>query len=176
MKTKFRFWSYFALLVTGLSGGLHAQEFSFLTGAMYTPDVKPAGNTYSWQIDYRHGIYKNIEGSLAWINEGHVAGHHRDGNAFEVWYRLPWFENTFRFSFGVGPYYFYDTQPLPGTDDSLNLHSVAPIFSLSASGVIYDRWFWRLVANRINPTTDIKTDTLVLGVGYWLGKEPRLPR
>jgi hypothetical protein len=32
------------------------------------------------------------------------------------------------------------------------------------------------MVNRINPTTDIKTNTAVFGVGYWLGKEPSLPK
>lgn len=165
------------LSITCACSRLRAQEFSFLAGAMNTPDVTPNDNGYSWQIDYRHGLYRNVEVSLAWINEGHVLGHHRDGNAFELWYRLPFFENRFRLSFGVGPYYYYDTQPLPGSStDSVNIHGTAPIYSVSAEGEIYDRWFWRFMVNRINPTTDIKTNTAVFGVGYWLGKDSSMPK
>ena len=153
-----------------------AQEFSFLAGAMNTPDVTGNNNSYSWQIDYRHGLYQNLEASLAWVNEGHVVGHHRDGNAAELWYRVPLFENYFRLSFGAGAYYYYDTQPLPGSGgDSADVHGTAPIYSVSAEGEIYDRWFWRLMVNRISPTSDIKTNTAVFGVGYWLGKDPSLP-
>jgi hypothetical protein len=175
MRTRILAWlALFAITCT--CWDLHAQEFSFLAGAMNTPDVKPNGNGYSWQIDYRHGLYRNVEISFAWVNEGHVLGHHRDGNAVELWYRLPYFANRFRLSFGVGPYYYYDTQPIPGSTDSVNLHGTAPIYSLSAEGEIYDRWFWRFLANRINAKSDIKTNTAVFGVGYWLGREPGIPK
>ena len=171
-------WLALALLsITGPGGRLGAQEFSFLAGAMNTPDVKPNGNSYSWQMDYRHGLYRNLEFSLAWINEGHVLGHHRDGNAFELWYRLPIYANRFRLSFGAGPYYYYDTEPVPGSStDSVNLHGTAPILSVSAEGEIYHRWFWRAMVNRINPSAEMKTNTAVVGVGYWLGKESGLPK
>lgn len=158
-------------------GCLRAQEFSLLAGRMFTPDLTAHNSSYAWQIDYRHGIYRNLEASIAWINEGHVRGHHRDGNAFELWYRLPLFSNILRLSAGVGPYYFYDTQPLPGSDNgSLDVHGVAPIFSLSAAGVLRGRWFWRVMLNRINPTTDIQTNTILAGMGVWLGAQPSLPQ
>ena len=178
MRSSVRNWLALALLAGAVAGGrLAAQEFSFLAGAMNTPDVTPNGNSYSWQIDYRHGLYRNVEMSFAWINEGHVLGHHRDGNAVELWYRLPFYANRFRLSFGAGPYYYYDTQPVPGSaTDSINLHSTAPILSISAEGEIYERWFWRFVYNRINATADIKTNTAVIGVGYWLGKDPAIPK
>ena len=178
MRRCFPAWPVLALLSFACNcWHLRAQEFSFLAGAMDALDVNSNGNSYSWQIDYRHGLYRNVEVSFAWINEGHVPGHHRDGNAVELWYRLPYFANRVRVSFGVGPYYFYDTQPLPGSStDSLNLHGTAPIYSLSAEGEIYDRWFWRFLVNRINPRADIKVNTAVFGFGYWLGKEASLPK
>lgn len=47
-----RILAWLALLaITCTCWNLHAQEFSFLAGAMNTPDVKPNGNGYSWQID-----------------------------------------------------------------------------------------------------------------------------
>jgi len=162
------------LLATGAA--LRAQEFSLLAGGMNTPDASPLHSSYAWQIDYRHGLVQNLELSIAWVNEGHVSGHHRDGNAYELWYRLPFNTNVIRLSLGAGAYYYYDTQPLPPpSTDSLNLHGVAPILSLSAEGAIYDRWFWRIIFNRVNPSAAIKTNTALFGLGYWLGPGPGLP-
>jgi hypothetical protein len=152
---------------------LSAQEFSFLTGEMSDPSLRQG--SYAWQMDYRHGLYNSFEASVAWINEGHVVGHHRDGTAAEVWYRVPLEENSLRLSLGAGPYYFYDTEPLTN-GDSRNLHGVAPLFSASAEGEIYRRWFWRVIVNRIQPTTDIATNSVVAGIGFYLGKEGQLPK
>src|SRR5258708_21391710 len=146
---------------------LRAQELSALGGRMENGNFSQG--TYSWQLDYRQGVYRNFEASLSWINEGHVPGHHRDGYAFEGWFSLPFSREDFSLSVGAAAYSFFDSQPL-SSGDTLNLHGTAPIFSLSAAGYISDRWFWRITLNRINPTGDIKTNTAVAGIGYWFGK------
>ncbi len=61
---------------------LHAQELSFLGGTTTEMNVKDS--SYTWQIDYRQDFYENFASSLAYINEGHVIGHHRDGDAWEA--------------------------------------------------------------------------------------------
>ena len=107
------------LLLLPLSACLNAQELTFFGGGMSTRDVQLS--TYTWQLDYRQNFYRHLAASIAYINEGHIVGHHRDGTAFEVWARLPLFRDRIAISAGAGAYYFYDTQPLPG-GDTANVH------------------------------------------------------
>jgi hypothetical protein len=149
---------------------LQAQEVTFLGGLLSKSNLEKS--SYTWQVDYRQDIYRNLAGSIAYINEGHIPGHHRDGTAWEMWGRLPLFQNRVSIALGLGAYYFYDTQPLPG-GDTANVHGTAPIYSLSATGYLSNRWFYRVNYNRINPTSDIKTDTLTVGAGFWFGQDKK---
>lgn len=156
------------LLCAGVN--LPGQELSFLSGAMSTQHNSQS--SYTWQIDYRQDFYKNFAASIAVINEGHVPGHHRDGTAWEVWGRLPFDNDRFDFSLGLGAYYYFDTEQLPN-GDSADVHGTAPIYSLSATGYLSNRWFLRLMLNNISPSKDIKVNTAALGVGYWFGRDKK---
>jgi len=149
---------------------LRAQELSLLGGTTTEAAIKHS--SYTWQIDYRQDFHRYFASSIAYINEGHEAGHHRDGNAWEAWGNLPLWDDRIALSFGAGVYYFYDTQLVAG-NNSLNVHGTAPIFSFAATGYFSDRWFYRLMLNRINPSSDIKTNTAAVGVGYWFGESRR---
>jgi hypothetical protein len=160
--------SALVLLCTGLN--LRAQELTVLGGVTNTADFSKASN--AWQVDYRQDLFKNFAGSIAYINEGHLTGHHRDGNAWELWANVPFWNDQVALSLGAGVYYFYDTQPLPG-GDTADVHGTAPIFSFSATGYLNDRWFYRFMLNRINPSGDIKVNSATMGVGYWFGPNRR---
>lgn len=156
------------LICAGLN--LHAQELTILGGT--TTQAVFKNSSYTWQIDYRQDFYKNFASSIAYINEGHVPGHHRDGTAWEAWVNFPFSNDRIALSFGAGVYYFYDTQPATG-DTSADVHGTAPIFSVAATGYLSDRLFYRVIFNRIRPSSDIKTTTAALGVGYWFGPNRR---
>ena len=160
--------SVLLLLAAGLK--LPAQEFTLLGGLL--PKSGFARSSFTWQVDYRQDLYRNLAGSIAYINEGHVPGHHRDGTAWEAWARLPFSENQYSISLGGGVYYFYDTQSLPG-GDTANIHGTAPIFSLSATGYFADRWFYRVMLNRISPANQDKVNTVTAGMGFWFGRGGR---
>lgn len=149
---------------------LQAQEFAISSGAMNTVDFQHS--SYSWQIDYRQDFFRNLAGSVTYINEGHVPGHRRDGFAVEAWGRVPFAENRFSVSLGIGTYSFYDTQSLPG-GGSGNVHATAPIISAAAAGFISDRWFLKLAVNHIFPAHEMKVNTVVFGVGYWFGQNDK---
>jgi hypothetical protein len=149
---------------------LNAQELSFLGGTMTEANIKDS--SYSWQIDYRQDFFENFASSLAYINEGHVVGHHRDGDAWEAWGNLPLFNDRVALSIGAGIYYFYDTEPAAGIN-SADVHGTAPIYSLTLTGYLSDRWFYRFMFNRISPSSDMKTSTAALGLGYWFGENRR---
>jgi hypothetical protein len=159
-----------ALLLLGAGLSLHAQELSLLGGILPETDSERA--SYTWQFDYRQDFYRNFAGSIGYINEGHLRRHHRDGTAAQVWARLPLFEDRMAVSFGVGGYYFFDTQPLPN-GDTLNVHGTSPIYSLSLTGYYSGRVFYRAMFNRITPNHQINVNTFTMGAGIWLGQEKR---
>jgi|CZKI01.1.fsa_nt_gi hypothetical protein len=156
------------LICAGLK--LNAQELSLLGGVMTEAGAK--NSSYTWQIDYRQDFYRNFASSIDYINEGHVPGHYRDGMAWEAWGNLPFLNDRIAVSLGAGIYYYYDTEPLAGAS-SADVHGTAPIISFSVTGYLSDRWFYRVMVNRISPTGDIKTTTAAVGVGYWFGPHRR---
>jgi hypothetical protein len=163
--------SALCLFCAGLK--LPAQELTLLGGFVNNSNF--AKKSYTWQLDYRQDLYRNFAGSIAYINEGHVPGHHRDGTAWEAWGRLPLFQDRLLISVGLGAYYFFDTQSLPG-GDTADVHGTAPIYSLSATGYLSHRWFYRLNFNRITPNHQINVNTMTLGAGVWLGQEKKPTR
>jgi len=159
-----------ALLLLGASLDLAAQELSLLGGIL--PQTASERSSYTYQVDYRQDFYRNFAASIAYINEGHLRRHHRDGTAGQAWARLPLFNDRLAVSIGFGGYYFYDTQPLPN-GDSLDVHGTAPIYSFSATGYMSHRWFYRLMLNRITPNHQINVNTMTMGAGLWLGQEKK---
>ena len=147
---------------------LRAQEVSFLAGGAGTPNLRTS--SFSWDIDYCQHIYKYLSGSVGWINEGHIVGHHRDGTAAQLWLDSRWLDDRVIFSAGAGAYYYFDTVPL-ANGDTADLHGTGPIYSFSATAYITDRWFARLLVNRINPRDDFHSNTALFGAGYWFGQD-----
>jgi hypothetical protein len=170
MNRSLRYWLLVAVFSFGAVRIIHAQELSLLGGVL--PNTPNERSSYTWQVDYRQNFYRNFAGSISYINEGHLREHHRDGSAWEAWARLPLFADRVALSLGLGAYYYFDTQPLAG-GDTVNVHGTAPIYSFSATGYLSDRWFGRLMYNRISPSGQIKTSTLTAGVGFWFGQDKK---
>ncbi len=145
----------------------HALDASLLAGATDSVDTDEA--TYGWQLDFRKKLVYPFAVSLAWINEGHFRDHHRDGPAAQLWGRLPVWNGRISFAFGGGAYRYFDTRP-QANGLSNNVHGFAPIVSLSVSYFTETPWFVRLTANHIHPAGDIDTNSLLLGLGYHLGR------
>ena len=156
------------LLCAGLNLG--AQEVTFLGGLL--PNASFERSSLTWEVDYRQDFYRNFAASIAYVNEGHVPGHHRDGTAWQAWAKVPLFKDRLSLALGAGAYYYFDTQPLPG-GDTADVHGVAPIYSLSATGYLSNRWFYRVNYNRISPSGQLKVNTLMAGVGFWFGRDKK---
>jgi hypothetical protein len=156
-----------ALLLGCAGTSLRAQEISVLAGFM-RPD-HGAHSSYSYQADYRQEFYRNFAASVDYINAGHVPGHHLDGEALEIWGRLPFDANGFSVALGAGAYYYYDTQMLAG-GGSADVHGTAPIYSASVTGYLSERVFCRAMVNHLSPNGDISMNTVVVGIGVWLGQ------
>ena len=170
MNTNTHLWRLSSLLILCTALSLRGQELSLLGGATTNAGMTKSSDT--WQIDYRQDFFENFASSIDYINEGHLPQHFRDGTAWEAWGNLPLFYGRFAISAGAGAYYYYDTQ-FSTPHNSTDIHGTAPIFSIAATGYVSDRWFYRILINRINPTGDIKTNTVAVGAGYWFGPNRR---
>jgi len=146
-----------------------AQELSILGGTMTATQLEQS--SYTWQVDYRQDFYRGLAGSVTYINEGHVDGHHRDGTAWQAWARLPFSHDRYALAIGAGIYYYYDTQMIAG--ESANVHGTAPIYGATFTGYFSDRWFYRLSAERITPSHNLKTTLAAAGAGFWFGRDRR---
>ncbi len=145
-----------------------ADETSLLLGRMEA--LNASESTYSWQVDYRYNPARYLAWSASYINEGHVAGHKRDGVATQLWGRVPLYKGRIYLSLGGGPYRFFDTAARP--DGAFNdVQGWARIYSVSAAWYTRSPLLVRLTANRIKGEGGLDTNTYVLGVGYRLWKE-----
>lgn len=154
---------------------LGAQALSASAGAMSATSDPHSGGSYSWQIHYRQRVDRNLAWSLTWLNEGHVPGHHRDGFAGQIWGVLPLFDDRLNLAAGIGLYSFFDTKKISdsngGLDESLNVHNIAAIYSVSATWRVSRRWFLLATVNRVASTGGMNMNSLTytVGPGYWLG-------
>ncbi|HVU35040.1 MAG TPA: hypothetical protein VHE61_16520 [Opitutaceae bacterium] len=147
----------------------HAQMLTYTRALMTTPSFNESSQAY--QLEYRQGLFDGFSASIDYLNEGHIAEHHRDGYAFEFSYRLPILPHQRLYlAASAGPYYFFDTYR-----GSTDVHEVAPLVALTAYGALKGKWFWSATATRINPKSDFRANMFGIGLGYWLGKDAYSP-
>src|SRR5277367_3941323 len=99
-------WCALALL-SGVRA-LHCEEIAIFAGATDTDDHTRL--SYSWQLEYRQRLRNYLDFSIAYLNEGHAPGHHRDGASAQIWAVTPRFAGHFDLALGAGPYFYFDTQ------------------------------------------------------------------
>jgi hypothetical protein len=155
-----------ALVAAAPASWGRAEELAFYAGSTSTDDG--SSHSYAWQLEYRENVWRFLDASFLYTNEGHVPGHHRDGVSFQVWAVTPRLSDRFTLALGVGPYFYADTKDqsaAPGFEDS---HDVGVIYTGSATWYLSPRWFMRLNVNEIHTNDDASTRTYVLGIGYRL--------
>lgn len=144
-----------------------AQELSALAGGLGTGGFQ--NGTTAWQIQYREELNKWVAVSEAYINEGHLPGHSRDGTASEVWLNLPLPYDNMEFSVGAGFRDYFDNETLLSKNVN-DVHGTGPIFSAELIGDLYRRTYWTIMFQRITPRADFQSNTLMAGIGIWIGK------
>ena len=99
----------FLLLLIGILGAstVDAQELLLLGGGTY--DSAASESTYAWAVEYAQGLGENAYVTLAWLNEGHLENHHRDGLTAQIWARANLLDRRLSLALGVGPYSYFDT-------------------------------------------------------------------
>jgi hypothetical protein len=169
-----------SLVLTCFGLTTEAQELTFLGGA--TRSLQTHDSTYAWMLEYSQGFGEHHALSFAYINEGHLPYHHRDGNAAQLWARKNLFGRRLSLAVGLGGYYYYDTVGRPGGESYVNHHGWGGIGSLSATWYLKNRLTFQVRANWIGTFSSYNTLSAVVGIGYQLsppdrlGPRPRPPR
>ncbi len=129
-------------------------------------------HSYDWMLSYSHPITPNWSASFTWMNEGHVADHHRDGHSVQVWYHTDPLWSHLRFGAGVGPYRYFDTTSAATSDTYSDNHGWGVLYSLTAVWQNPDsNWLYQLRLNHVQATGSIDTNSVTLGVGYALSPD-----
>ena len=122
-----------------------------------------------WGISYFKIFSPHLAASLAYLNDAHFPGHHRDGVAPEIWVPLVPFGNRLTLSAGVGAFYYYDTVFAEQRGGYADAHGWAWLTSLRATLQPSTSWPHLFVEARVDfsaPAKSIETTSLGLGIGY----------
>jgi hypothetical protein len=158
------------ILFAAASGYARAEELAAFAGATDTDDH--TSGSYSWQLEYRQRFWRAFDFSLAYLNEGHVPGHHRDGVSAQLWAVTPRWGGHFDLALGFGPYFYFDTQSADSPAGFRDYHGVGEILTGSLSYYWNSRWFVRMNLSEIHTPGNEDTHTLVLGLGHSLEPLP----
>lgn len=151
---------------------VRAQEALVLGGLQRTDT---GGETsYGYTYSYQHNLAENWYASFSYLNEGHVPNHHRDGHSIQLWWRYPLAGRNFNLALGAGPYRYFDTTDRDDNGSSDNHHGWGVLASVAATWYINGGpWMLQARYNRAQTPTSIKTNTLLVGVGYQLDRADR---
>jgi hypothetical protein len=144
------------------AAGARAQSLSVLAGELR--EHEKAEQSYSWSIAYQHPVYHGLGLGAAWINEGHLTNHHRDGLAGQVWLGTKF--NRMSLAVGAGPYYYFDTTQQPGDRREIDSHGWGYVYSGAFSWQLEHRWVHQLRVNRVASTNQPATTSVLYGLGY----------
>ena len=146
-----------------------AQELTYFEGATNSIDspLVVSDTTYAWKVEYRQGLGEHFELSYSWLNEGHVAGHRRDGSSLQLWARETILDRRLSLALGAGAFRYYDTTK--ASDGFQDDHGFAGLFSADAAVYPGKRWILRAEVNRtLASPKSFDTWDFVLGLGYQL--------
>jgi len=145
-----------------VAAGARAQSFSVLAGGLEDRDT--AERSYTWSLDYQHPVYHGLGLGAAWINEGHLTNHHRDGLAGQLWLGTKF--DRMSLAVGAGPYYYFDTTQQPGDRREVDSHGWGFVYSAALSWQLGHRWVHQLRVNRVASTHQPATTGVLYGLAY----------
>src|SRR5580692_6633033 len=126
---------------------------------------------WGYGISYRKTFTPCFAASLAYLNDAHFPGHHRDGVTAEAWLPIIPLSDRFTLSVGGGPFYYYDTVFAQNNGGYADAHGWAWLASLDATIQPWKsgRWSHLFFVGRIDytsPSKSIETTSFGIGIGY----------
>ncbi len=146
-----------------------AQEF-YVHGGQ-TENTGSHEEAFRWGLEYRQSLSEHIALGLTYINEGHIAGHHRDGYEPQIWFRTNVIERKLSLAAGVGPYLYFDTVT-PNQGASRDQHGLGTVVSVAATWYTESRFLYEIRANWIGAANSFNSVSVVGGIGYQLDAPP----
>ena len=157
-------WRTLMALPLILGGAAYAQELTLFAGGLKESGTKESSRV--WAFEYQQPLNENVAASFSWLNEGHVPGHHRDGQSIQIWGRTHVFDRRLYLAAGVGPYLYFDTTVSSAGGGYANIHGWGTVGSLAATYYSGSRWLYQVRFNRIVAHDSINTSALMFGIGY----------
>jgi hypothetical protein len=111
-------------------------------------------------IEYRRGIARYVDWTIAWLNEGDNHLIRRNGILSQAWLVRAFLDEHLALGVGLGPYFLVDKY---GDEDR---YTVAGVITFSASYRFNPNWLVRFSWNRITTDYNRDTDVIMVGPGY----------
>ena len=124
-------------------------------------------------LSYRRTFLSCFAASMAYLNDGHFPGHHRDGVALQGWIPFDFhlFSMPVSVSAGFGPFYYYDTVFAQNNGGYADAHAWTWLASadLIVQPFSSGPWSHLILEARIDhtsPAHSIETTSIGAGIGY----------
>jgi len=151
-------------------------EVSFLVGTISSENQWP--RSYAWSMSYRNVWSDYFSTTVAYLNDGHFPGHHRDGIAGEMWAQTDLFDKRLTLAVGGGPFRYYDTTVAANGGGYSDNHGWAWLYSFDATVQKAGKprgWFGEFRIDRTAPAKSIETTSISVGLGYRTTSDYRNP-
>jgi hypothetical protein len=124
----------------------------------------------AWGLEFRQVDAPHFAWSVAYLNDGHFPGHHRDGISAEAWVPFT-IADRLTLSLGGGPFYYFDTEHAPKLDGYADVHGWAWLLSADMRIALWSHlqqpgWFLDIRYDWSAPAHDIETHSIGVGIGY----------
>jgi hypothetical protein len=115
--------------------------------------------------EYRHGLFKHVDWTVAWLYEGNNELRRRNGMTTQLWAVREFLDDRMAIGFGAGAYFALDhySKVLRG---NVQNRTVSGIVSLTGSYRVNPDWDMRVTWNRVVTNYSSDTDVLLGGIGY----------
>ncbi|OGV68230.1 MAG: hypothetical protein A2283_10240 [Lentisphaerae bacterium RIFOXYA12_FULL_48_11] len=117
-------------------------------------------------IEYRRGLLKYLEWTMAWLGEGENEMIDRNGFVSQLWLTRSFLEDSVALGFGGGVYYASDKYSVDDTDVRMEEKGLSGIISFTGVYRLNESLGVRVTLNRVLTNYDRDTDILLGGVSY----------
>jgi hypothetical protein len=117
-------------------------------------------------VEYRRGLWRNVDWTVSWLNEGDSRLVRRNGICTQLWAVRAFFDDRLALGVGAGAYITIDNYNKTPTPANEGDELLSGITTLTASYRIDPHWALRASWNRIVTNYDRDTDVLLGGIGY----------
>ncbi|MHB8909429.1 MAG: hypothetical protein ACYDAA_11190 [Syntrophales bacterium] len=117
-------------------------------------------------IEYRRGLARYLDVTVAWLNEGDSRILRRNGLITQLWAVREFFDDRIALGIGFGPYISVDNHGVGRSSNDESQKMISGIVTLTASYRVSRKWAGRLSWNRIATGYNRDTDVIMAGPSF----------